>query len=250
MLCTSSHLEVISSQATSCTTDACRYCPSYGPPTVDQSAPGIDAPLTTEPFGATHSFPRGSTYTNRCVSCMLRPSGSQSAITSPLNRPKFAAIAGSPRRNSAPKPNRDYAGCSRGIKAAEYNRLQALPPRHPMSDVTRILSQIEEGDFAATEQLLPLVYDELRRLAASKLVQESPGKTLQPTALVHEAFLRLVEPENQPKWETRGHFFAAAAEAMRRILVESARRKKRLKRGGDRQREMFDEAALAAPAED
>jgi RNA polymerase sigma factor (TIGR02999 family) len=119
-----------------------------------------------------------------------------------------------------------------------------------MSDVTRILSQIEEGDFAATEQLLPLVYDELRRLAASKLAQESPGKTLQPTALVHEAFLRLVEPENQPKWETRGHFFAAAAEAMRRILVESARRKKRLKRGGDRQREMFDEAALAAPAED
>jgi RNA polymerase sigma factor (TIGR02999 family) len=119
-----------------------------------------------------------------------------------------------------------------------------------MSDVTLILSQIEGGDFALTEKLLPLVYDELRRLAASKLAQEPSGKTLQPTALVHEAFVRLVDVDAQPKWETRGHFFAAAAEAMRRILVESARRKKRLKRGGDRQREMFDEAALAAPAED
>jgi RNA polymerase sigma factor (TIGR02999 family) len=119
-----------------------------------------------------------------------------------------------------------------------------------MSDVTLILSQIEGGDFAATEQLLPLVYDELRRLAASKLAQESAGKTLQPTALVHEAFVRLVDVETQPKWETRGHFFAAAAEAMRRILVEGARRKKRLKRGGDRQREVFDEATLAAPVED
>src|SRR5437762_112587 len=119
-----------------------------------------------------------------------------------------------------------------------------------MSDVTLILSQIEGGDFALTEKLLPLVYDELRRLAANKLAQEPSGKTLQPTALVHEAFVRLVDVDAQPKWETRGHFFAAAAEAMRRILVESARRKKRLKRGGDRQREMFDEAALAAPAED
>ena len=119
-----------------------------------------------------------------------------------------------------------------------------------MSDVTLILSQIEGGDFAATEKLLPLVYDELRRLAASKLAQEPSGKTLQPTALVHEAFVRLVDVQTQPKWETRGHFFAAAAEAMRRILVESARRKKRLKRGGDRQRELLDEAALAAPVED
>lgn len=119
-----------------------------------------------------------------------------------------------------------------------------------MTDVTRILSQIEGGDVAATEQLLPLVYDELRKLAASRLAQEASGKTLQPTALVHEVFLRLVDVETQPKWETRGHFFAAAAEAMRRILVESARRKKRLKRGGDRQREVLNEAALAAPAED
>jgi RNA polymerase sigma factor (TIGR02999 family) len=119
-----------------------------------------------------------------------------------------------------------------------------------MSDVTRILSQIEEGDFAATEKLLPLVYDELRKLAASRLAQEPSGKTLQPTALVHEVFVRLVDVETQPKWQTRGHFFAAAAESMRRILVESARRKNRLKRGGDRQREALDDQAVAAPAED
>src|SRR5262245_42863441 len=99
-----------------------------------------------------------------------------------------------------------------------------------MSEVTRILSQIEAGDLKAASQLLPLVYDELRKLAASKLTQENPGQTLQATALVHEAFLRLVatpdgklDPESQ-QWQTRGHFFAAAAEAMRRILVENARR--------------------------
>src|SRR5262245_30425878 len=100
-----------------------------------------------------------------------------------------------------------------------------------MSDVTRILEQIEAGDREAAAQLLPLVYDELRKLAASKLTQERPGQTLQPTALVHEAFLRLVATtdgtprQNPQKWEGRGHFFAAAAEAMRRILVENARRK-------------------------
>jgi RNA polymerase sigma factor (TIGR02999 family) len=119
-----------------------------------------------------------------------------------------------------------------------------------MSDVTRILSQIEEGDPTATEQLLPLVYEELRRLASARLAQEPSGKTLQPTALVHEAFLRLVDVEAVQKWDSRGHFFAAAAEAMRRILVEGARRKRRQKRGGDRQREVLDEEALAAPAED
>jgi len=119
-----------------------------------------------------------------------------------------------------------------------------------MSDVTRILSQIESGDPAATEQLLPLVYDELRRLAAVRLAQEPSGKTLQPTALVHEAYLRLVDVEQAQQWDSRGHFFAAAAEAMRRILVESARRKKRLKRGGDRERDVLDAEAVAAPAED
>src|SRR5258707_11820960 len=103
-----------------------------------------------------------------------------------------------------------------------------------MGDVTRILADIEHGDPRATEQLLPLVYDELRKLAAVRLAQEPSGKTLQPTALVHEAFLRLVDVEAQPKWDSRGHFFAAAAESMRRILVESARRKKRQKRGGGR----------------
>ena len=96
-----------------------------------------------------------------------------------------------------------------------------------MSNVTRILSQIEQGDAQAAEKLLPLVYDELRKLAAAKLTQEKPGQTLQATALVHEAYLRLVGPANANGFENRGHFFTAAAEAMRRILVEQARRKSR-----------------------
>jgi RNA polymerase sigma factor (TIGR02999 family) len=116
-----------------------------------------------------------------------------------------------------------------------------------MSDVTHILSQIEDGVPSATEQLLPLVYDELRRLAAVRLAQEPSGKTLQPTALVHEAFLRLVDVEASKKWDSRGHFFSAAAEAMRRILVENARSKRRHKRGGARQREILNEESLAAP---
>src|SRR3954451_9059748 len=98
-----------------------------------------------------------------------------------------------------------------------------------MNDVTRILAAIEHGDPAAAGQLLPLVYRELRRLATQKLARESPGQTLQATALVHEAYLRLVGPEDAPRWDGRGHFFAAAAEAMRRILVDAARRKKREK---------------------
>jgi RNA polymerase sigma factor (TIGR02999 family) len=105
-----------------------------------------------------------------------------------------------------------------------------------MSDVTRILSAIEQGDPHAAEQLLPLVYEELRRLAAQKLGQERPGQTLQATALVHEAYLRLVDVESAQHWNGRGHFFAAAAEAMRRILVESARSKRAEKRGGGRGR--------------
>lgn len=102
-----------------------------------------------------------------------------------------------------------------------------------MSDVTRILSAIEAGDAHATEQLLPLVYDELRKLAAQRLAQEKPGQTLEATALVHEAYLRLVDVEKVQQWHSRGHFFAAAAEAMRRILVDNARRKQSKKRGGD-----------------
>jgi RNA polymerase sigma factor (TIGR02999 family) len=111
-----------------------------------------------------------------------------------------------------------------------------------MSDVTRILSAIEHGEPHAAEQLLPLVYDELRRLAAQKLARENPGQTLQATALVHEAYLRLVDVEKVQHWDSRGHFFAAAAEAMRRILVESARRKVSLKRGGGRERQSLDDA--------
>src|SRR5262245_53386046 len=100
-----------------------------------------------------------------------------------------------------------------------------------MSEVTRILSAIEQGDPHAAEQLLPLVYDELRQLAAQKRTQEKPGQTLDATALVHEAYLRLVDVDQARPWNSRGHFFAAAAEAMRRILVEGARRKSRLKHG-------------------
>jgi RNA polymerase sigma factor (TIGR02999 family) len=105
-----------------------------------------------------------------------------------------------------------------------------------VKEVTRILSDLARGDRHAAEQLLPLVYDELRRLATQKLAQEKPGQTLQATALVHEAYLRLVEVDPSPDWNSRGHFFAAAAEAMRRLLIENARRKGRRKRGGDLQR--------------
>src|SRR5215831_6450045 len=105
-----------------------------------------------------------------------------------------------------------------------------------MTEVTRILNQIQNGDTHAAEQLLPLVYDELRQLAGQRLAQEKPGQTLQATALVHEAYLRLVEGDQAPHWHSRGHFFAAAAEAMRRILVESARRKRAQKHGGGRTR--------------
>jgi RNA polymerase sigma factor (TIGR02999 family) len=114
-----------------------------------------------------------------------------------------------------------------------------------MSDVTRILSAIEQGDAHAAEQLLPLVYDELRQLAAARLAQEKPGQTLQATALVHEAYLRLVDVEQAQHWDSRGHFFAAAAEAMRRILVEQARARATHKRGGQRRRLDLDQLSLA-----
>ena len=114
-----------------------------------------------------------------------------------------------------------------------------------MKDVTRILCAIEKGDSHAAEQLLPLVYDELRKLAAQKLAREKPGQTLQATALVHEAYLRLVDVEEAPHWNSRGHFFAAAAEAMRRILIEQARRKGRRKHGGERRRLDLQAAELS-----
>lgn len=117
-----------------------------------------------------------------------------------------------------------------------------------MSDVTQILCAIEDGDLAAAEQLLPVVYDELRRLAAHRLAHEKPGQTIQATALVHEAYARLVDgTPGARRWENRGHFFGAAAEAMRRILVENARRKGRLKRGGNLERQDLELAELAAP---
>ena len=119
-----------------------------------------------------------------------------------------------------------------------------------MTDVTRVLFAIEQGDPHAAEQLLPLVYDELRKLAAQKLAREKPGQTLQATALVHEAYMRLVGTETAQRWDSRGHFFAAAAEAMRRILVDRARDRKRLKRGGGRGRVDLDEALTELGRED
>jgi RNA polymerase sigma factor (TIGR02999 family) len=115
-----------------------------------------------------------------------------------------------------------------------------------MSDVTQILCQIEEGDGQAAEKLLPLVYDELRKLATAKMAQERPGQTLQATALVHEAYIRLVDVDKVQHWESRGHFFSAAAEAMRRILVECARRKDQLKRGGGICRTTLDDLAAGS----
>ena len=117
-----------------------------------------------------------------------------------------------------------------------------------MSEVTHIPPALEHGDPRAAEQLLPLVYDELRKLAAARMADEAPDQTLQPTALVHEAYLRLVGPGDVSRWEGRGHFFAAAAEAMRRILVDTARRKNRIKRGGDQVRRDVDEVEIAAPS--
>lgn len=118
-----------------------------------------------------------------------------------------------------------------------------------MTGVTQILSAIEAGDPSAAEQLLPLVYEELRKLAAQRLAQDKPGQTLQATALVHEAYLRLVDSEKTQHWNSRGHFFAAAAEAMRRILVEQARRRHAVKRGGQVDREELHESSIAAPSD-
>src|SRR5438270_2932093 len=119
-----------------------------------------------------------------------------------------------------------------------------------MSEVTRILSAVEQGDPSAAEQLLPLVYEELRKLAAQRIAREAPGQTLDATALVHEAYLRLVGSEPAQHWNGRGHFFAAAAEAMRRILVDAARAKQSLKRGAGLRRHPLDAADLIAPAAD
>ena len=115
-----------------------------------------------------------------------------------------------------------------------------------MNDVTQLLDAIDDGDAQASEKLLPLVYEELRKLAAQRLAKEPVGQTLQATALVHDVFVRLVDAERQQKWNSRGHFFGAAAEAMRRILVENARHKRSLKRGGDLVRQELNEAEIAS----
>jgi RNA polymerase sigma factor (TIGR02999 family) len=157
----------------------------------------------------------------------------------------FNAVTWGSETWQTPFPRGTIAG-----RAVYYTLI--LPPRVvslyvlEMSEVTRILSAIEQGDARAAEQLLPLVYDELRKLATAKLAQERPGQTLQATALVHEAYVRLVEGKNGQAWDSRGHFFAAAAEAMRRILVDQARRKKSERRGGERLRLDVTEA-LPAP---
>jgi RNA polymerase sigma factor (TIGR02999 family) len=119
-----------------------------------------------------------------------------------------------------------------------------------MSDLTQILNAIEKGDRQAASRLLPLVYGQLRRLATLQLAQETPGQTLEPTALVHEAYIRLISPAQEPHWESRRHFYAAAAEAMRRILVDNARRKTRKKHGGGRRRQELHPDLVAAPGTD
>jgi RNA polymerase sigma factor (TIGR02999 family) len=119
-----------------------------------------------------------------------------------------------------------------------------------MSDITEVLNAIDRGDAKAAAQLLPLVYQELRQLAANKLASEQPGQTLQPTALVHEAYLRLIGEEDVPRWQNRAHFFAAAAEAMRRILIDAARRKRASKHGGDRVREPLDDVVAPERCEE
>lgn len=115
-----------------------------------------------------------------------------------------------------------------------------------MNEITEILSALRQGDAAAARRLFPLVYDELRQMAMRKLRQEKPGQTLEPTALVHEMYLRLIDGEHRQRWDSRGHFFAACAEAMRRILIDRARRRHRPKHGGDRRRLQLDEVQVPA----
>src|SRR5438552_4536328 len=126
----------------------------------------------------------------------------------------------------------------------------SLEYRRAVSDVTRILGRVRQGDPQAAEQLLPLVYEELRRLAAQKLAKEKPGQTLQATALVHEAYLRLVDDDKAQHWDSSGHFFAAAAEAMRRVLIDNARRRRSQRRGGAAERLSLEGLEAAAPASD
>lgn len=165
-------------------------------------------------------------------------------------------LIGSQRRGNPPafpvthaawRQRRSTGASPGGIWRLAFQR--SISQNLTVSGITRILERLEQGDAQAPEDLLPLVYAELRQLAASKMAREAPGQTLQPTALVHEAWLRL-GGDQQPNWQNRSHFFGAAAEAMRRILVENARRKLRLKRGGERDRTDFDSTPLPSPMED
>lgn len=137
-----------------------------------------------------------------------------------------------------------------GMGTPRFGSLAPGCTRQAMSEVTRLLEAIERGDSAAAQDLLPLVYDELRGLAAYKMAHEPPGQTLQPTALVHEAWLRLAGGESSQRWQNRAHFFAAAAEAMRRILIDNARRKHALRHGGGQERINLETAEIAAPGSD
>jgi RNA polymerase sigma factor (TIGR02999 family) len=170
-------------------------------------------------------------------------------ISAPHPRVERGAGIQSPSLNQHGQKSATELDSTALLRYASVNRV-GTTAGDCMSDVTRILSAIEQGDPQASEQLLPLVYEELRRLAAQRLAQEKPGQTLQATALVHEAYLRLVDVQEPQVWSGRGHFFAAAAEAMRRILVEQARRKKRVRHGGDYQRIDLDQLQLGDPADD
>lgn len=172
--------------------------------------------------------------------------GDETSPNPPARRRRYVAHASGVRVRKRLASSRRCL-CRRAAPACRFDIFKRLLSVAHVSDVTRILGEMERGGSASSEHLLKLVYDELRRLAAHKMAQEAPGHTLQPTALVHEAWLRLITPEQQAQFQNRAHFFAAAAEAMRRILVESARRKKRLKRGGEWKRADFEDVEIPLP---
>jgi RNA polymerase sigma factor (TIGR02999 family) len=180
--------------------------------------PALQASIVTARCSAASPRNRGFVVRQAVYSSSITVGENESAGASGLTRTDV--------KDLAPRP-----GLARGLSARILIISVLL-----MTDVTQILSDIERGDPRATEQLLPLVYEELRKLAAARLAQEKPGQTLQATALVHEAYVRLVDVDTAKQWASRGHFFAAAAEAMRRILIENARRKQRLRHGGGRRR--------------
>ena len=192
---------------------------------------------------------RGVYLTSTCAA----EAGKRLAVTPPLpplRRGIWIAIHSNPNTYKKPSALRSLQLCPIYHRNGIIGALSFFVVRRSMNDVTQILSQIEQGDPSAAEQLLPLVYEELRKLAAAKLAQEKPGQTLQATALVHDAYIRLVDVEKAQNWDSRGHFFSAAAEAMRRILVEQHRRKMRVKHGGDMKKQPLVEIAAPPPHQD